>query len=263
MSDALFYDPAVLKVVRAILVSNGIRAEHDLEDAIGEVVLDCIEYVRRSGRPPGDVAQAIALARPIARARSVDEARKRFRRGASNLGPTGDADEHAHEPQPSLDPVDQERMLSAIRLALKDEQIEALSDVGAGLRQAELAAERNASAPAMRKRLQASREKAIAALGAKGYWVAGGFAALLAGAIAMVVVPWRRSEVATYVPATYASRELAAEQRRLAAGACGEKKWDACEKALDRAAKLDPSGEDGAEVKELRAAIAAGRGKGR
>jgi hypothetical protein len=32
MSEALFYDPAVLKVIRAILVSKGIRAEQDLEE---------------------------------------------------------------------------------------------------------------------------------------------------------------------------------------------------------------------------------------
>lgn len=263
MSDALFYDPAVLKVIRAILMSNGIRAEHDLEDGIGEVVLACIEYVRRSGRPPEGVAQAVALARPIARARSVDEARKRARRGASNLGPTGDADEHAREPQPSLDPVDQQRMLDAIRLALKDDQIEALSDVGVGLRQAELAAERNASEPAMRKRLQASRKKAIGALTANGYWVAGGFAALLAGAIALVFLPGRRTDIARHDPASDAPRELAAEQRRLASDACAQRKWDACEAALDRAAKFDPSGEQAAEVEKLRAAIAAGRREGR
>ncbi|MDP9037241.1 MAG: hypothetical protein M3O50_20780, partial [Myxococcota bacterium] len=132
MSEAFFYDPALLKVVRAILLSKGVRAEQDLEDAIGEVVLACIERVRRSGRPPEHVAEAIAIVRPIARAHGVDEARKRIRRGKSNLGPTGDADHGAREAQPSLDPVDQARMVAAIRGALKDEQIETLSDVGAG-----------------------------------------------------------------------------------------------------------------------------------
>jgi hypothetical protein len=37
------------------------------------------------------------------------------------------------------------------------------------------------------------------------------------------------------------------------------RKWDECEKALDRAARADPDGDRGAEVKALRDAIAAGR----
>jgi hypothetical protein len=262
MSDALFYDPAVLKVVRAILASRGIRADHDLEDGIGDVVLSCIEHVRASGRPPEHVAQAIAIVRPIARSHSVDEARKRIRRGKSNLGPTGDADEHAREPQPSLDPVDQERMLSAIRAVLKDDQIEALSDVGAGFRQKALAAESHASPPAMRKRVQKSRKKALLALGAKGYWVTGGFAALLAVAIGVYFGAWRESQVARRTSANERSREIAAQQRRAAGDACRQRNWDLCEKSLDRAAEIDADGERGAEVMALRAAIARGRGSG-
>ena len=142
MSDGLFYDPAVLKVIRAILVSRGIRAEQDLEDAIGDVVLACIEYVRETGRPPEDVAGGDRH-RPAHRARDGASTRRESasRRGKTNQGPTADADEHAREPPSSVDPVDEERMLSAIRQVLKDDQIEALADVGAGVPQAELAAE--------------------------------------------------------------------------------------------------------------------------
>jgi DNA-directed RNA polymerase specialized sigma24 family protein len=185
MSDDLFSHPAVLKAIRAILVSGGIRAEPDLEDAIGDVVLACLEHVRDRGRPPEDVKAAIAIARSIARADSIDAARKRARRARRNQGLTAEADEHAREPRPSIDPVDEERMLLAVRQALKDEQIETLADVGAGVPQAELAAERHASPAATRKRVQRSREKALVALGAKGYLIAGGFAALLAGTIAV------------------------------------------------------------------------------
>lgn len=260
MSDGLFYDPAVLKVIRAILVSGGIRAEHDLEDAIGEVVLACLEHVRDRGRPPGNVAAAIAIARPIARADGVDAARKRARRGKRNQGLTAEADEHAREPQPSIDPVDEARMLSAIRQVLKDEQIEALADVGAGVPQAELAVEGGASHAAMRKRVQKSREKALGALSAKGYWVAGGFAALLAGTIAVYVGVRREpGNVSSGRPPDDRPRELAAEQRRLAADRCREQNWDECEKALDRAARLEAGGDRGAEVAALREAIAAGR----
>jgi hypothetical protein len=157
MSDDLFYEPAVLKVIRAILVSGGIRSEPDLEDAIGEVVLACIEHVRETGRPPKDVPEAIAIARPIARGDGLDAARKRARRGKSHHGLTAEADEHARERQPSIDPVDEARMLSAIRQVLKDDQIEALADVGAGVPKAELAAESRASQAATRKRVQRSR----------------------------------------------------------------------------------------------------------
>jgi len=204
MSDGLFYDPAVLKVIRAILVSGGIRAEADLEDAIGDVVLACIEHVHARGWPPENVAAAIAIARPIARADSVDAARKRVRRARRNQGLTAEADAHAREPQPAIDPVDEERMLLAIRQALKDEQIEALADVGAGVPQAELAAEQSASQAAMRKRVQKSRQQALGALGAKGYLIAGGFAALLAGTIAVYLGLQRDQGVSSARPDTEA-----------------------------------------------------------
>jgi DNA-directed RNA polymerase specialized sigma24 family protein len=258
-SDGLFYDAAVLKVIRAVLVSKGIRAEQDLEDAIGDVVLACIEHVRDTGRPPQDVPGAIAIARPVARARGIDAARKRARRAKRNQGPTADADEHALEQPPSIDPVDEERMLAAIRQVLKDDQIEALSDVGAGVAQAELAAESRASAAAMRKRVQKSREKALGALSAKGYWVAGGFAALLAGAVAVYVVSEPEPTRVASHPPIDRSRLPVEAQRRLAAAACKEGKWDNCEKALDVAARLDAEGDRGPEVAALREAIAAGR----
>ncbi len=255
MLERLFYDPAVLKVVRAVLVSKGIRDEQDLEDAIGEVVLACVEHVRATGRPPADVAGAIAMARPIARADAIDAARKRARRAKRNQGPTAEADQHALERQPSVDPVDEERMLAAIRQVLKDDQIEALADVGAGVAQTELATESRTSPAAMRKRVQKSREKALGALGAKGYLVAGGFAALLAGTIAVVV----GFSGGVGEPTRDSPGQVAAEQRRLAEGACRERKWEECEGALDRAARVDPAGDRGAEVAALRGAIAAGR----
>ena len=256
MSDGLFYDAAVLKAIRAVLVSKGIRSEPDLEDAIGEVVLGCIEHVRETGRPPEDVPAAIAIARPVAHAEGVDAARKRARRGKRNQGLTAEADEHARERPPSIDPVDEERMLAAIRQVLKDDQIEALSDVGTGVPQTELAAESRTSPAAMRKRVQKSRAQALGALSTKGYLVAGGFAALLAGAIALYVESEPPRRVASPRPPT---ERLASEQRRLAADSCKEGKWDDCEKALDNAARLDENGDRGPEVAALRAAIAAGR----
>jgi hypothetical protein len=259
-SDGLFYDAAVLKVIRAILVSKGIRSEQDLEDAIGEVVLACVEQVRDTGRSPKDVPGAIAVARPIARAEGIDAARKRARRGKSNQGPTADADEHAREQPSSIDPVDEERMLAAIRQVLKDDQIEALSDVGAGVAHADLAADSRTSPAVMRKRVQRSREKALGALRTKGYLVAGGFAALLAGSIAVYIVSEREPPVVSARrPPGARNQELAAEQRRLAADLCKERRWDDCAKVLDLAARLDAEGDRESDVAALREAIAAGR----
>jgi hypothetical protein len=260
MSEALFYHPTVRKVIRAVLVSKGIRAEPDLEDAINEVVLACIEYVHRTGRPPKDVAEAAAIARRIASADGIDAARGRRRRSKSNQGLTGDADAHAPERSPSVDPVDQGRMLAAVRPALTPQQLEALADVGAGVAQAQLAAESGTSPAAMRKRVQASREKALRALAAKGYLVAGGFAALLAGMMLLHLGPWSGPHITGHAPSPIGrAEELAAEQRRLAAVACSERNWDACAKALDRAAGLDAKSERRPDVTALREAIAAGR----
>jgi hypothetical protein len=74
---------------------------------------------------------------------------------------------------------------------------------------------------------------------------------------AVHVGPWADSGDVTNTPFQHA-----AEQRRFAAKQCHERKWDECEKALDRAAKADPEGEGSAEVKALRAAIAATKGDG-
>ncbi len=60
-------------------------------------------------------------------------------------------------------------------------------------------------------------------------------------------------------PLARSPEEQAADQRAVAADACKERRWDECEKALNRAARLDPESDGAAEVKELRAAIAAGR----
>jgi hypothetical protein len=106
--------------------------------------------------------------------------------------------------------------------------------------------------------VQASRKKAVGALSARGYWVVGGFAALLAGSIAVGAF----SEpviVGRGHPSREGPEEQAAAQRGVAADACAERRWDECEEALNRAARLDPESDRAAEVKTLRAAIAAGR----
>ncbi len=83
MSDDLFRDPFVLKVIRATLVSQGMRDER-LEEAVDKVVRACAERVRRSGRPPADVGQATALALTIVNAAA---GRARARPDAASVPP--------------------------------------------------------------------------------------------------------------------------------------------------------------------------------
>ena len=101
-------------------------------------------------------------------------------------------------------------------------------------------------------------------MSARGYLVAGGFGALLATMVAIYVGAWPDSGgVAGQRPDRGRSLtraiQMAEDQRRLAAETCAEKKWDACEAALDEAARLDAAGDREADVAALRGAIAAGR----
>ena len=161
MSDeTIFYDPAVILVIRAVLMSKGIRYEEDLKEATNDVVADCIEHCRETGLVPETVEQATPIARTIADRHGSDLVRKRINRGKTNVGPTEKADEHAREPEPSPDPVDEGRMLGSVQDALPQKQVELLSDVAKGARYAELAAERNTSEAALRKEAERARRKA-------------------------------------------------------------------------------------------------------
>jgi hypothetical protein len=269
MSDDLFYHPDVLRMTRAIFVSRGVRSEADLEDATHGVVLECLEHVRRTGRSPGTGPEAKAIARPVAQNNSVDELKKRARRGKHEVGLTEDPDAYPQQTEARPD-LDQQRMFAAAWSSLSDAERADLLDAGADVSQAELAAEKGIAPTAQRKRMQKARAKALRAIGAKGYLVAGGFVALLG--VAFFFVRSRPEPGGVGQPTAHAdasvqgesgrelrpSSNLAAEQRRVAARACAERNWDACESALDRAAQLDPEVR-GPEESALRAAIASGR----
>ena len=255
--ESLFYDAAVLRVIRAICLKKGIRNENDLEDAIHGVVLACIEHVRKTGKTPEDVRAAIAIARPIAERRGSNEIRDRGRQGRTNVGSTDAADEHAREEGKRVDWVDRGRLVAALKEKLTDAQIEALTDLAAGTSFAEIAADTGRSEAAERKSAERSREAGKQEISRRGYVITGGFAALLAGVLGFVVGDLRAPvDSARGRPH---DAELAVEERRAAADACNAQKWDACERALDEAAGLDPDGERRIEVKALRAAIAAAK----
>jgi hypothetical protein len=256
--EELFYHRDVLRVIRAVLVSKGVRDE--LEDHIHDVVVKGITRVRGTGRPPANVAEAIAIARPIAGDYAIDVVRKRAGRSKTDQGQTADADEHAHDPGPKVDPVDEKRMIEAIRAELGEAKMEDFIDLGSGASHAELAADRGIAPAAGRKRTERDRKTALNALGVGRYVLVGGLAAL-AGMWLLHIGPWHGDDnTAGRRPrGSDRSLEVAAEQRRVAAEACGMRDWDVCERSLDRAAVLDPEGDHAAEVKALRETIAAGR----
>jgi hypothetical protein len=119
-----------------------------------------------------------------------------------------------------------------------------------------MAKEDGESEEAVRKDLQRATARARQRLLLIGV---GSLAAIVGSMMAFHIRPFRESDEVTTSP-----REHAAEQRLFASESCRARKWDECEKALDRAAQADPDGEQTPEVKAMREAIAAGkRGAGR
>jgi hypothetical protein len=107
-----------------------------------------------------------------------------------------------------------------------------------------------------------SGKKLLGVFDVRGYLVAVGFAALLAGTMLLYFGPWRADEntEGRRPRGSGRTQAVAAEQqRRAAADACRNRNWDECEIVLDLAAVLDPAGERSADVQTLREAIAAGR----
>ncbi len=252
--SALFLHPDVLKVVRAILTRYGVPTQ-ELEDAMQDVVLACLEYVRETSRDPEDTRAAIAIVRRIATRDAIDAARKRRSRGTQNVGLTPDPDDHAQPARRKLDDAEKARILAILREEMTDEEIELLIARGAGVPHAEIAAEAGISPAASRKNAERTRKKAQGLLQARGYWTAGASFAALLGGVALIFWVVREPDNVAQSRAQYA-----AEQRRFAAQACHERKWDECEKALDRATNVDPEGDQAAEVKTLREMVAAARG---
>jgi DNA-directed RNA polymerase specialized sigma24 family protein len=255
MSEELFNHPEVRAMIRAILLSKGIRGEEDLKDGIQEVISRCIERVRATGRPPNDSPEARAIARPIAEALGVDELRKRVRRGGPHQGLTPDPDAHARDDGSSIDHVDEKKLAGEAKGAITEKQAERLIGKASGVTVARMAKEDGESEEAVRKDLQRASARARQRLLAIGV---GTFAAIVASMMALHVGPFRESDEVTKRP-----REYAAEQRHFAEGACRAHQWEECKKALDRAAEADPEGEQAPEVKGMREAIAkAKRGAG-
>jgi DNA-directed RNA polymerase specialized sigma24 family protein len=251
MSEALFYDARVLRVIRAVLRSKGTRHEEDLQDATQTVLEKCIRQVRASGRPPKDVKEAIKIARRVAERVGIDELRKRLRRAKVAQPSTDKADDHAKEVGPTVDVVDGKKLAEGLQEVLTEEQARNLVDQASGVPQSEIARDAGLSDEALYKEMQRAKARARAKLLTYGIV---GVAALVGSMMFLHVGPFEESG-----DVTKTRFEHAAEQRRFAEDECRAHKWDECEKALDRAQEADPEGEQAPEVKALREAIAAGK----
>jgi hypothetical protein len=110
------------------------------------------------------------------------------------------------------------------------------------------------SGPVTRKQYERTRNRLLVGFAAAGF-------AALAGMWSFHFGSWAEDKNTAGKPPRGSdhSLEFAAEQRQIATDACKERDWDRCERALDRAAVLDPAGDLTADVKELRVRIAVGR----
>jgi hypothetical protein len=266
MSEALFNSPEVRKVIRAVLVSKGVR--DDLENEIEAVVLKCIEQVRKTGRPPADVKEAIALARAIAETHGDDQVRKRARRAKANTGSTDQADEHAAPPSSQLDPNDVKRLvMTAGEVLGSDPQMVAtFQGIADGVPQNVLADEQGISHAAMRKRVEKVRKTFFERLTKRKLLVlvpAGAIAALVLWAVffrnPILTPPDQQardngpspSAIPSTVPTVdeaLARKQRAAQLRAEAVSLCNQGQWQGCQDKLGDAQGLDPEGNGTPEV---------------
>jgi DNA-directed RNA polymerase specialized sigma24 family protein len=239
-------------VIRAVLRSKGIRGKEDLQDAEQEVLIRCIKHVRATGRPPEDEAEAKAIARRVAERFGIDDLKKRVRQAKTIDRSEHDPEEHARDDEALVNAIDRKRYASALEREITEKQAKQLIDIDSGVPQAEIARDDDVTVESVRKETERARRRARAKLLTYGIAT---FAAAV-GVVGFVHVgPWGDSGDVTSSPLDYA-----AEQRRFAAQACQERKWDECAKALDRAAEDDPEGDHSAQVKGLREMVTAARG---
>jgi DNA-directed RNA polymerase specialized sigma24 family protein len=137
--ELLFFRWGVLRVIRAVLRSKGIRGKEDLQDAEQEVLIRCIKQVRATGRPPKDVPEAKAIARRVAERYGIDELKKRVRQAKTIDRSTNDPEEHARDDGPLVNVIDRKRYASALEGEITESQAKRLIDIQSGVPQAQIA----------------------------------------------------------------------------------------------------------------------------
>jgi RNA polymerase sigma factor (sigma-70 family) len=230
----------------------------DLADAIGEVQVATLEAARR-GRMPASREEWKALATTIAARQQMDRLRDEEVSGKYDEGlVVEDAD--AYE-KPTLhweqrDPVDTKRYLEVLKGLFDSGQMpedgaEILWGEAEGVPQKETAEELGISETTVSNRLSRMRATFYRRLAELGMLVV---LVLVGVALATPlggVASWEGAKPDAPVH-ILTPQERAAELRQAGIAACEKGLWEECHGRLDRAAKLDPAGDDAPEVQQAR-----------
>ena len=160
-TDALLHHPDVTRVIRAVLMSTGLR-DHLLEDGIQQTYLLALKSTRKN--PPDTILRWQKVCRAVAKKHGISELRKRIAHAKRNVGPTGDVDDHAANAglRPRWEAHDAKKALEVLFLLLDEgvfpANFEAILDaVQAGEKHAEIARQAGLTEAAVGKRLWAAR----------------------------------------------------------------------------------------------------------
>jgi DNA-directed RNA polymerase specialized sigma24 family protein len=230
----------------------------DLADAVGDVQADALEAARR-GRMPANREEWKALATTIAARQQIDRLREEEVRDKYDAGLVVE-DPDAYE-KPTLhweqrDPVDTKRYLQVLKELFDSGQMpedgaEILWGEAEGVPQKETAEELGIGETTVSNRLSRMRATFYRRLAELGMLVILGLIAVALGGPLGGVASWEgaKPDVPVHI---ITPRERAAELRHEAIAACETGDWEACLARLDRAAKLDPAGEEAPEVLQAR-----------
>jgi DNA-directed RNA polymerase specialized sigma24 family protein len=257
----------VLAVIRAVLLDNR-WPKHEIDDGIGKVVL----RAWASKKPhPTTVGAWKALCRKIAKNMAIDRIRSEKVGGKEATEATDrlDESEASNGPDTMDDAIDRQRALREMRALVPAKQLPVFDRWALGFSQEEIAEELSAHPREVSRTVSSLRGRF-----AKRY-AAAAVAALLAVVAAYFIFrdkivddeahdqPPPPSSAPTVAPSgpspgKLAQRAKVEELRKLASADCAARKWGDCNKDLDQASGLDPSGEQTRAVQRLRSKVERG-----
>lgn len=224
--------------------------EHEADDVVQATLADALA----AERGPDDPTEVRRWVHRIARNKIVDT----YRRGKREL--PSDLESEAAEAESA--PVSARDLLRWAERELPQGEshstLEWMLREGDGEKLEHLAEEAAVPAPTLRQRVSRLRRHF------RSRWAAQLAAAAVVAAIVIASLAVLRSQPSSVdeiagEPAALPPEELARELRRAALDQCSAERWDACERGLDEARRLDPSGESEEPVVRARAAAAGAR----
>jgi hypothetical protein len=275
-TDALLHHSEVLRVIRAIAIEFGIRAEQDIEDFVGDVQKRALETTP-PGERPTDVPGWKALVREVAYNVGRETVKMLCRRGKYNIGPTDRADDHATKSSQSiLEPHERAAIRAIVEEVLREQAGGrhtgvALAGIMTGAPPREMAKDAGISPGLMRKQTSKLRKVLRNRFVMAGIALAGVSVLALGGVEgfhqyqaaqqadsfdANCAAP--RWEPMTDEPPRFRDlpdSDKAARLREQATDECGRKDWEPCARDLDMARLYDPSIDEQPDVQAMRKLI--------